>query len=370
MKTKTSRKTIWARGLLLLPLAVGLLYGFSTKEVVEKNMKDSRSIVGSYEILELTVDKKGQYFLNNVKMSLREIENLGWENYSDFSINAAATAPQESIQELVELIMAKRTEKEGKISVCTYGESGGEDSVLNKIFKPVQQDKATPEMIAEYNRLVNKLNETGVINQKDLDRFNIISRAMTAEQKKNSVQPKFKMAPIINDEKVVQVKEKATPEMINEYNRLVKHYNALPRDKDGVKQEDANRIMSILSSMTPEQKSKAEKIRFDVPPPPPTPAPAPNEKLPAPPPPPAKNKDGLRELPAPPAPNNANMKAPPPPPNYADLVEKSASFYYNGNKITPEEARKLVEVEKKVNIQITDIDKNPIVRLTDKKEKQ
>ena len=187
MKTKTSRKTIWARGLLLLPLAVGLLYGFSTKEVVEKNMKDSRSIVGSYEILELTVDKKGQYFLNNVKMSLREIENLGWENYSDFSINAAATAPQESIQELVELIMAKRTEKEGKISVCTYGESGGEDSVLNKIFKPVQQDKATPEMIAEYNRLVNKLNETGVINQKDLDRFNIISRAMTAEQKKNSV---------------------------------------------------------------------------------------------------------------------------------------------------------------------------------------
>lgn len=297
MKTKTSKKTIWARVLFILPLLAGLLYGFSTKEVVEKNMQDSSILVGSYEILELKVDEKGQYFINNEKISLTEIENLEWKNYADFSINAAATAPPASIQELVDLIVTKRIEKEGKISVCTYGESGGDDSVLNDIFKKVQQEKATPEMVAEYKK-------------------------------------------------------------------LVKYYNSLPKDKRNVKQEDANRIMAILSSMTSEQKSKAEKIKFDVPPPPP-PAPAPAPK-------PEKN---IGNVPAPPVPTvplsgDGNIQPPPPPapPTFEDLVEKGATFYYEFKEISPEEARKLVEVDKKVNVQITKTNGKSVVRLLDKEE--
>ena len=277
MKTKTSKKTIWARGLLLLPLAAGLLYGFSSKEVVEKNMKDSNTIVGSYEIMEVMVDEKGQYFINNKKISLTEIENLDWKNYTEFSINAASIAPQESIQELVELILAKRTENEGRISVCTYGESTGDDSVLNNIFKQVQQEKATPEMVAEYNK-------------------------------------------------------------------LVKYYNSLPKDKRSVKQKDANRIMAILSRMTTEQKSNAEKIKFDVPPPPPPP------KTPS-----AENGFVYTAAQSPPTLNSNKLEY------VKELAKRGANFYIGPHKYSPEEAIKMVK--KSTNEISIDVSKYPDVLL-------
>ncbi len=317
MKTKTSKKTIWARSLLLLPLAAGLLYGFSTKEVVIKEVIDSSPIFMSNEILELTVDEQGQIFMNNKKVSLSKIENIDWEKYTDYSINAAANAPKAIIQELVELIMAKRTEKEGKVTVCTYGDSDGKENVLNDIFQQVSQEKATPEMVAEYNK-------------------------------------------------------------------LVKYYNSIPKDKRKVKQVDANRVMAILSRMTPEQKAKAEKINFDVPPPPP-PAPAPkaemnSEKIPPPPPPPPAPEavpfKWIKNVPPPPPPASALEKSvdvpqpptPPAPPSFEELVKRGAVFYYNGKQIKPEEAKKLVEVEKKVNVQILDYDGKPEVRLSDKEK--
>ena len=66
--------------------------------------------------------------------------------------------------------------------------------------------------------------------------------------------------------------------------------------------------------------------------------------------------------------DNVASPPPPPPPSYKNLVERGATFYYNGKEIKPEEARKLVEVEKKVYVQISDFDEKPEVRLTDKEK--
>lgn len=162
--------------------------------------------------------------------------------------------------------------------------------------------------------------------------------------------------------------QKATPEMIKEYNRLVKHYNSIPKEEFIMEQEVINRIMYIRSLMTPEQKAKAEKIKFDIPPPPPpAPVPAPGDTSAiedVPPPPPVEDTvypvpfKWIKTVPPP----------PPKPPSFQDLVEKEATFYYNGKEIAPEEAKKLVEDEKKVNVEITTIDGKTEVKITDKKK--
>ncbi|WP_246136884.1 M56 family metallopeptidase [Gillisia hiemivivida] len=282
MKTKTSRKTVWVRSLLLLPLAATLFYGFSTKEVIEKEVINPNQIVDSYEILELMVDEDGQIFRNNKKVSLSEIENLDWEKFTDYSINASGNAPKENIQELIEMIMAKRKEKEGKITLCTYGPSESEDNVLNEIFQQVPQEKATPKMVSEYNK-------------------------------------------------------------------LVRYYNSMPKDKRMVKQEDINRMMAILSNMTSEQKAKAEKINFDVPPPPP---PAPEAVHPAP---PHSEKGKLTPPPSPPVPTE-HMK---------ELATKGAVFYFEGKEITGKEAIQIAKKIKAIHIQVkSQNSKKPIVKLS------
>ena len=132
-----------------------------------------------------------------------------------------------------------------------------------------------------------------------------------------------------------QSAEKATPDMISEHNRLVKHYNSIPEEDFKMTQEQANRIMYIRSLMTAAQTNKAEKIKFEILPPPP---------------------------PAPETP-----PAPPAPPSFEKLLADDAIFYYKGKTIEPQKARELVEDQKKVNVEITYNNKEkPKVNLTDK----
>lgn len=281
-----------------MPMLALLLYGFSTKEIIERDINISSQLIEDSKILEISVDKRGSIFLNDGKIGLAGIKKLDMDKYESYSINASPEAPKEILDELVQI--GAKNKKAGMVTVC------------NIIDLQIDNDSS---------------NE--------------------------------------NPQQIPQQK-KATLEEIAEYNRLVKYYNAMPKDKLMVKQEDINRIMAILGRMSPEQKKNAEKINFDVPPPPP-PAPASQPKM---------NSGNVPPPPPPPAPAvsekevQAQIPPPPPPPTYNDLVEKGAAFYYNGKEIKPEEARKLVEIEKKVNIEVIDIDKKPIVRLTDKKGKQ
>lgn len=101
MKTQTPKWAIWARSLLVLPVAALLLYGFSTREVVERENKD-----------------------------------------------------------------------------------------LPKKESSLVQEKVTPEMLEEYNKLAKYYNslseEHSVVRMKDLDRMRYIYKLMTPEQKKNA----------------------------------------------------------------------------------------------------------------------------------------------------------------------------------------
>lgn len=243
MKTHTSKNGILIRSLLLLPLLAGLLYGFSDKELLEKDMEVPESIGIISEILELRMDEDGLIYLDEKTISLSEIKKLDWKKYTNFSINASPAAPKEVLEQLIEVVTTKRIA--GNVSICSYGESTTGKNVVDDLFQEVPQEPATPKMIREFNK-------------------------------------------------------------------LVKHYNSLPAGKRQVKLEDAEIILFIYGRMTPDQKAEAEKINFDIPPPPPETAPQierNGDKLPPPPPPLAPEA-----LPAPPPPAPQAPPAPPAPP--------------------------------------------------------
>lgn len=242
MKTQTSKKTIWTKGLLLLPLIALLIYSCSTREEEQK-------------------------------------------------------------------------------------------ANSNPVFNSQSAEKATSEMVSEYNQIAKSYNSQDgkPIEVIDYNKMRDIYNLMSPEQKKNAeFFPKVEIIEVVEN-------EKATPEMISEHNRLVKHYNSLPEENFKMTQEHANRIMYIRSLLTAAQTNKAEKIKFEILPPPP---------------------------PAPETP-----PAPPAPPSFEKLLADGATFYYRGNTIEPQKARELVEDQKKVNVEITYNNKErPVVSLTDKKD--
>ena len=304
MKTKTSKNRIWARSFLLLPVLAGLLYGFSTKEVVERNKSEnSKIILQNNEILELVVDNEGLILMDQKIITLPELQKIQKGKFTMVSINASTEAPQAIIEKLIQVI---RSNGISKISIC----SPGDRDFFNPVPTPGDQEKATPEMIAEYNK-------------------------------------------------------------------LVKYYNSLPPDKRVVKQEDANKIMFILSRMTAEQKKKAEKINFDVPPPlaPVPPLPKAIEGVPPPPPPPAPSADTIEITPDPvPFKWIKNVPAPTPPPpspieSIKEWIDEGADFFYNGKAITDKEAMEIVQKNngKNLTVQIQENNSQKTIRLSDKK---
>src|SRR5690606_4331531 len=121
MKTQTSKTVIWARGLLFLPLLALLLYGFSTKEIVEKEVENSNSTIENSETIELRMDAEGKIFQKNTMVSLEKVKNLDWKNYTSYAISISPDAPKMVGKEFVTLVVNQGIG--GIISVCTQNES-------------------------------------------------------------------------------------------------------------------------------------------------------------------------------------------------------------------------------------------------------
>ena len=245
MKTQTSKSTILVKSLLILPLISILFFSFINKEKVENDLNSTTLI--------LEVDRTGQLLLHENKITIEELNKHIKENsFTSYHVEVVENSSPAILKDLIQLMAENKLK--GSVATCTT---------------------------------------------------------------KNKDQ------------------EKATPDMISEHNRLVKHYNSIPEEDFKMTQEHANRIMYIRSLMTAAQRKKAEKIRFEIlPPPPPAPATPPT---------------------------------PPAPPSFEKLLADGAIFYYQEETIEPQKARRLVEDQKKVNVHITyNNQEKPIVKLTDK----
>ncbi|TDN89116.1 BlaR1 peptidase M56 [Salegentibacter sp. 24] len=307
MKTQTSKSTIWARSLLILPLLSFLFFSFSNKEIVERDTSILTTVAPKSNTLMLKVNENGKVFFQKDQIQISELQNLIKKRaYSSYHIEVHENSSPSNVKNLIQFMADNKLD----------------GNVSNYSTTKKYQEKVTPEMVEEYNKLVKELNETGIIKQKDLNRIQKIFRAMTQEQKKNAAQPKYIIV----------------PELIEEYNRMAKYYNSMPENATFIKVKDYNRMKYIYDLLPEKQRRNVEKFPIASPPPPPAPAPA-----------------------APPA--------PPAPPTFEKLLEDNATFYYQGQSIEPQKARELVEEQKKVDVEITyDNQERPIVKLTDKKE--
>jgi hypothetical protein len=217
--------------------------------------------------------------------------------------------------------------------------------------------------------------------------------------------------------------DKASPEMIAEYNALAKKYNSQSKNSFHVLGEEVERLQYIYGLMTEEQKAKAEPFP-EFPDPPPAPDVIEMEKEVKTPEPPEPSKvEKAREIPKPHEPprvdevieaevtveidsrieHNADRRevnvrkevqneitridvtvtrdqsiSPPLPPtpraltiDLREMAEKNAVFYFNGKEVSAEEAIESAKsTDHLVNININENnDERPVVRITTGKKK-
>ncbi|UJH89889.1 hypothetical protein LZ575_12905 [Antarcticibacterium sp. 1MA-6-2] len=296
MKTKTSKTAVWARSLLVLPLLAMLVYGFSTSEVVVKaqdqkqhmNADETSNIVISEDI-NVHIFRNGNITVNHQAVKLNELqerlqkinEHLTYEERKDLTSAEIRVEPgvrMGIITDVKTILMKYGTRK-----IKTYDSENlttASTKVNSKVEKPEKtkysevllnhQEKATPEMIREFNKIVSGLNEKGMIRQIDLNRIREIQALMTPEQKKNAIQPKFYISPFPKEAtESNNYQEKATQKMVEEYNKLAKEYNSKPEGEAIIKKKDYQRMKYIYNLMTSDQKKNSEKFPIPSPPPPP-----------------------------------------------------------------------------------------------------
>ena len=271
MKTQTSKRNIWLRSVLLLPLVALTLYGFSDKkEVIEKNtayINENSEFINQEpaiiiaEDINITILKNGKIIINNNETSV--------ENFKDelYGFNSSLTF--EEREQLVHVMISSESEKLNHDDLKSFLKI----TDMLKLYGTftVIFDETEKYINQEFYTLLNPKNDKGS------------SKIVTGENK---------------------IQQKATPEEIAEYNKLAKHYNKQTDDNRIIKMKDLKRIKELHDKMTTQQKTNAEPMPNFPPPPPPT------------------TKDGSKNV----AFVNQTISPPPPPPS-ANASEKQKKAY-------------------------------------------
>lgn len=159
----------------------------------------------------------------------------------------------------------------------------------------------------------------------------------------------------------------ASREEMKEYNALAKKYNAMDQNHMVIKKQEVNRLKEIYGKMSKKQQEDAEPFP-NFPPPPPAPdAPEPPKNVPAieaavpSPPSVAPVEEPTSALPAPPAPPEPKS----PLEHIKEMAAKGATFMHNGKEISAKEAIKVLENNKRINVDSRGSDNGkPIVKLS------
>ncbi|MCP4977901.1 MAG: M56 family metallopeptidase, partial [Maribacter sp.] len=259
MKTKTSKKSIVLRSLLILPLSALLLFGFSEKKLVELQSPVEITIPAMEQVLAaktivIRITKKGEILVqNNVLLSLDILKshlqkintNLTKEQRETVVrvlIMPDAEAPMKILKDIEPILLDYGVAQINIIGPKEYSYRNQEIIV---------QKGATKKQIDEYNALAKKYNaqprESRDIPLKDLKILEDIYGLLTQNQK-NGAEP-FPECPL---------QEGVTKEQIKAYNVLASKYNKMSKDDFRVIGEDVRKLEYIYSMMSEKQRKKAE----------------------------------------------------------------------------------------------------------------
>ncbi len=258
-------------------------------------------------------------------------------------------------------------------------------SQLTKIF--YFQDKATPEQLAEYNRLATYYNamskENMIVKLKDVKRLEYLYSIMSTSQKKSAQKfPNFPPPPpppptmdignIKKGSKELQAASKQFSEITENYVDAIRKYYKTKTNYSDLKPL-YKRVMDVHKVYA----ALAKKENVAVPPPPP---PVPEPKI-------IEEQEIIeerevveerevieeREIEEEREIIEVAEEIPPPPPpispldHIISLAKKGATFYYEGQKVSSDKAIALVKNKTNMHIQVRKHDSdNPIVYLSKK----
>lgn len=321
MKTQTSKRVIWLKSLLLIPLMALLLYSFSTKEVLE------------VQKIETVTIERGNPQETIIKDIEREkINDLRNQNIPTQKISIAINKKGQLLvnSDLVKL-------EDLKSHLLKYNQGLTKEQREQSVRAVISVEKETPANII-----------------KQVDAILMDYGVATIDIQGPTKSPK-------------QVG--ATKTEIKEFNTLAKKYNAQPQETRVIPLNDLKTLETTYGRMSNEQKQQA--LHFPECAPPPAPVP------------PVKPIEG-DDIPSPTLKNSTNQKLqaikeplvyygklynlpqPPPQPNpnpviyIKELAEKGATFYMGPHQYKTDEVIELVKKSEDPNI---DVSNYPIVRL-------
>lgn len=228
MKTQTSKKAIWLRSLLLIPLMSLLLYSFSTKEVLEIQKMESVTTEQDYpqETIIKDIEQKKINDSRNQNIPTQEI-SIAINKKGQLLVNA----------DLVKI-------EELKSHLLKHNQGLTKEQREQSVRAVITVEQETPANII-----------------KQVDAILMDYGVATIDIQGPTKSP-------------TQVG--ATKSKLQEYNTLAKKYNAQPQESRVIPLKDLKTLENIYGSMTDDQKEQAEPFPECPPPPPPAPAPAPN----------------------------------------------------------------------------------------------
>ncbi|RDK88902.1 M56 family metallopeptidase [Marinirhabdus gelatinilytica] len=409
MKTHTTKRAAWLKGLLILPLIAVLMYGFSTTETEFITAEIANTAIQDENTLNLKVTEENKIIFESTLIMLQDLEPLvKKEDYTNAALTVSphASVPfaKNIVTELVRLDVANCMQ----VFSPTEGSKSLSREDFDEIMSSVRQksqgnseEKVSPHQIALYNRLARKYNAIPVAERKigweDLKTLETIYRNMTEEQKSN-VQPfpeclpknqitweegyatSYNNGAATNNKKSIVVTINVSEVMVNGKRTSIKNFaKAIDKaTRDWTKADFEAAHPSVLVASTPSSFMEQLAVAFKetryykltgeniIPtsPPPPPPAPdAPKVSMTgsemAPPPPPAPNANGT------------DIPPPPPPPSAIDhiieMAKKGAAFYFEEKQITSNKAIELLKNNKSLNVESTGTSsKNPRVKISKK----
>lgn len=340
MKTKTTKQTFWIRSFILLPMLAILIYSFSDKVTVEKelNLNENNLIQKYAKSILIFMNFKDELLINDDEKTY-EINAL--KTQLKIYLNTLSELQKETLT--VDFRADSKCSKEAILKVKTILRELG---LFKVTFKQNSTITATPEELIEYNKMAKHYNakpaNNRIIDLLDLKRLETIYGVMTEEQKANAEPfPNCPPPPpppplgvlLENYDDPSDELQKA----YNDYSKLAEAYGKAMqiyfKNKEGNISNLTMQYRDVMILYKHLEKVAENEKTNTIPPPPPPPAP--------------KVKQGeFSAIPPPPTP-----PTPKSPLDYViDMAKKGATFSFEGKPISSDEAIDLLKKNDELNI--------------------
>jgi len=208
MKTHTSKRAVWLKSLIILPLLAVLVYGFSTTQEIARTASDNSEVQKEYEDWHKSMLKSDT---EDIFITVREDQS--------FIVNEIP-ATLETLPQVLKQFNTHLTETERKESVVV-SLNATEEIPMGFVFDLRQ-----------------------VLNEYGIKRMAIPNGVLLQEG-------------ITDENGVVHFSDGANSKQLETYNRLAEKYNALPISTRKIGWEDLKTLENIYRLMTVEQKENA-----------------------------------------------------------------------------------------------------------------